>query len=342
MTGSIAETPSNDNDLNPEQPPVKSTKAKLVDFARRALVVIVFAAAAYFIAVQWPQVQATVFALQWWQVLLSLLALIPGVLLGMYMWRVVMASLLRSVDIEPQGLVLNQIYLVGQIGKYLPGSVWAFVLQMELGRKNGIARAQVFVASLVSTGITIGAALVVGASALPILVQRQPNLQWLYVILPVVILAMNPNVVTFLVNIVLRVFRRPPLPERIQANTMVKAFILGVLMYLCFGLHLWILVGHEATLDLATFLVLTGALALGMTLGVLAFLLPAGVGAREAILILALAGMMSAGAATAIAALSRIMFTIADLLCVGISFVHFRWRQQSASKTSVESTSEAK
>ncbi len=227
MTGSIAETPSNDNDLNPEQPAAKSTKAKLVDFARRALVVIVFAAAVYFIAVQWPQVQATVFALQWWQVLLSLLALIPGVLLGMYMWRVVMASLLRSVDIEPQGLVLNQIYLVGQIGKYLPGSVWAFVLQMELGRKNGIARAQVFVASLVSTGITIGAALVVGASALPILVQRQPNLQWLYVILPVVILAMNPNVVTFLVNIVLRVFRRPPLPERIQANTMVKASFLA-------------------------------------------------------------------------------------------------------------------
>jgi hypothetical protein len=73
---------------------------------------------------------------------------------------------------------------------------------------------------------------------------------------------------------------------------------------------------------------------------VLAFLLPAGVGAREAILILALAGMMTAGAATAIAALSRIMFTVADLLCVGIAFVHFRWRQQSASKPSGESSSE--
>ena len=304
--------------------PAKTTKQKLIDFARRALVVVVFGAAIYFVVVQWPQVQATVFALAWWQLVLSLLALIPGVLLGMLMWRTVMIGILRSRHLAPEGKGLNQIYLVGQIGKYLPGSVWAFVLQMELGRKNGLARAQVFAASLISTGITIGASLVVGSLALPVLVGHQPSLQWLYVLLPVVLLAMNPHVVTFLVNIVLKIFRRPPLPERIRARTMIESFALGVAMYFFYGLHLWILSSHETALSLGNLLILTGALSLGMTAGVLAFLLPAGVGAREFILYIALAGLMTGGAATAIAALSRIMFTVADLLCVGVAFLHLR------------------
>lgn len=303
---------------------VINKRQALIDLARRALLVIVFAAAIYFIIGNWPQVRETVESLEWWQLALSLLALIPGVLLGMLMWRVVMVGILKSRHISSEGRALNQIYLVGQIGKYLPGSVWAFVLQMELGRKNGIARAQVFVASLISTGVTVGASLVVGSLALPLVIDQQPSLQWLYIILPFVLLAMNPYVVTFLVNITLKVLRRPPLPERIHASTMIQSFVLGVAMYCFYGLHLWILVGHETELTLHNLMLLTGSLALGMTAGVLAFLLPAGVGAREFVLYLALAGMMPGGAATAIAALSRLMFTVADLLCVGVAFLRLK------------------
>ena len=301
-------------------PPTK--KQKILDLARRTLLVLVFAAAAYAIFTQWPQVKATVFAMAWWQVGLSLVLLVPGVLLGMLMWRVVLLGILDSDRIStPRRGGLNKIYLVGQLGKYVPGSVWAFVLQMELGKKHGLGRAQVFVASLISTGITVGASLVVGALALPALGNQQPALRWLYILLPIVILAMHPRVVTFLVNLVLRIFRRSPLPTPIHAKTMIQSFILGVGMYAFFGLHLWLLAGHETGLELGNLFFLTGALALGMTTGVLAFLLPAGIGAREAIVGLALASMTTAGAATAIALLSRLLFTVADLLCVGVAFL---------------------
>ena len=301
-------------------PPTK--RQKILDFARRALLVLVFAAAVYAIITQWPEVKATVFAMAWWQVAAALLLLIPGVLLGMLMWRVILLGVLDSDKAAgAQRGDLNKIYLIGQLGKYVPGSVWAFVLQMELGRKQGLGRAQVFVASLVSTGITVGASLVVGALALPALGEQQPSLRWLYILLPVVILAMHPRVVTFLVNLVLRIFRREPLPTPIKAKTMIRSFILGVGMYAFFGIHLWLLSSHEAGLEPATLFFLTGALALGMTTGVVAFLLPAGIGAREAIVALALASVMSAGAATAIALLSRLLFTVADLLCVGVAFL---------------------
>lgn len=301
-------------------PPTK--RQGILDFARRALLVLVFAAAAYAIYTQWPEVKSTVFSMAWWQVAAAVALLIPGVLLGMLMWRVILVGILDSDHAAGiQGSGLNKIYLVGQLGKYVPGSVWAFVLQMELGRKQGLGRAQVFVASLISTGITVGASLVVGALALPVLGDKQPSLRWLYVLLPVVFLAMHPRVVTFLVNLVLKVFRRAPLPTPIRAKIMIQSFILGVGMYVFFGVHLWLLAGHEAGLDLRTLFFLTGALALGMTTGVVAFLLPAGIGAREAIVGLALASFMTVGAATAIALLSRLLFTVADLLCVGVAFL---------------------
>lgn len=301
-------------------PPTK--RQEILDFARRALLVLVFAAAAYAIFTQWPEVKATVFAMAWWQWSAALVLLVPGVLLGMMMWRVILLGILNSdhaAGIHRSGL--NKIYLVGQLGKYVPGSVWAFVLQMELGRKQGLGRAQVFVASLISTGITVGASLVVGALALPALGDKEPALRWLYVLLPVVILAMHPRIVTFLVNLVLKIFRRAPLPTPIRAKIMIQSFILGVGMYACFGVHLWLLSSHEAGLEFSTLFFLTGALALGMTTGVVAFLLPAGIGAREAIVALALASFMTGGAATAIALLSRLLFTVADLLCVGVAFL---------------------
>lgn len=322
---SVPETPS-------AAPPSK--KQLILDFARRALLVLVFAAAAYAIFTQWPQVKATVFAMAWWQVLASLALLVPGVLLGMLMWRVILLGILDSDkvadDQREQRSGLNKIYLVGQLGKYVPGSVWAFVLQMELGRKHGLGRAQVFVASLISTGVTVGASLIVGALALPTLVEKQPPLQWLYILLPIVLLAMHPRVVTILVNIVLRVFRRQPLAIPIPAKTMVHSFMLGVGMYAFFGSHLWLLAGHETGLSLINLFFLTGALALGMTTGVVAFLLPAGIGAREAIVGLALASITSVGAATALALLSRLLFTVADLLCVGVAFLSVKRKDSRA------------
>ncbi|MBP3034798.1 flippase-like domain-containing protein [Arthrobacter sp. zg-ZUI100] len=308
----------------PEAPRVvPATKRQgILDFARRALLVLVFVAAAYAIFSQWPEVKATVFAMAWWQWTAALILLVPGVLLGMMMWRVILLGILdsdHSAGIHRGGL--NKIYLVGQLGKYVPGSVWAFVLQMELGRKQGLGRAQVFVASLISTGITVGASLVVGALALPALGDKEPALRWLYVLLPVVILAMHPRVVTLLVNLVLKIFRRAPLPTPIRAKIMIQSFILGVGMYAFFGIHLWLLSSHESGLEFSTLFFLTGALALGMTTGVVAFLLPAGIGAREAIVGLALASFMTVGAATAIALLSRLLFTVADLLCVGAAFL---------------------
>jgi glycosyltransferase 2 family protein len=297
-----------------------SRRQLIIDWARRILMLLVVAAATYAVVERWPAVRSSLLALTWWQVTLSIVLLMIGVLLGMLSWRAVVVGIAHP----GAGRKLGQVYLIGQMGKYVPGAVWAFLLQMEVGRKNGVARAQVFVAALVSTGITVGASVVVGMLALPYLAHDEPRLRWLYLLLPVTLLGMHPAVVTSLVNLVLRLLRKPSLDRPLTAMTIVRSFVLASAMYMVYGVHLWILIRVDRGVGIENALFFTGALALGMSVGLFAFLLPSGIGAREAVVVAALSTVVPTGSALAIALLSRAMFTVAELICMGLAFLDFR------------------
>lgn len=298
----------------------RSGRAVAVDWARRLLVAAVVVAAVVAVWRQWPDVRDTLAAIVWWQVGLSFAVLVVGVLLGMASWR----SVLVGISHPGAGTRIGQIYLIGQMGKYVPGSVWAFLLQMEVGRKNGVARAQVFVTSLVTTGVSVAASLIVGAVAVPQLTDTHPWVRWLYLLLPVVLVALHPRVVTALVNLALRILRREPLAEPLRLRTIAVSMLWALAMYGAYGVHLWILIRSGGGIGFENALLGTSALALGMTAGLVAFLLPSGIGAREAVLVAALSTFLPAGTALAMTLLSRVMFTVAELACMGASYLHFR------------------
>ena len=64
---------------------------------------------------------------------LNLGAMIASILVSMYGWQVMVDDLGKPIGYRRGA----QSCLVGQLGKYMPGSAWAYVLQMELGGKTG-------------------------------------------------------------------------------------------------------------------------------------------------------------------------------------------------------------
>ena len=296
-------------------PAPKSRRQRAIDWARRGLIVLVICAAVYAVVQQWPTVRATVADIPFWQLTLALIVTVVGVYLGMFSWRAIVVGISHPGRDKNVG----QVYLVGQMGKYLPGSVWAVVLQMEVGRKNGLPRSQVFVSALVSTGVSVAASLVVGLLAIPQLSPDHAWMRYLYLALPLLLLAMHPRVVTWAVNLVLRLVRRNELDRPITARSIITAFAFAVAMYCTYGLQLWLLVRSRGGIGIENAAFLTGALALGMTVGVLAFILPSGLGAREAVLVAALSTVMPPAVALAFAVVSRVMFTIAELFTMTVS-----------------------
>ena len=84
--------------------------------------------------------------------------------------------------------------------------------------------------------------------------------------------------------------------------------------YLAYGAHLWLLADVSAAPGIGGFVRCAGAVALGLTVGMLAFLAPSGLGVREAIIVAALLPYASPGAALGMALTSRMVFTLADLV----------------------------
>jgi hypothetical protein len=195
----------------------------------------------------------------------------------------------------------------------VPGSVWAYFLQMELGRRHGLARARILTASLFAAGIGVVGSLVLGLAAIPALSGADRRLFWLYALIPAGLAVLNPKVMTWIAHLVFRISRRPAPDLTLRAGTVAQAFGWVVLAYVLFGTHLWLLANSLAEPTIATLALCIGASGLGMTAGLFAFFLPSGLGAREAVLAAALATTVTVGQATTLAVGSRILFTVSDL-----------------------------
>lgn len=298
-----------------EQKPARTWKSQVINWLRRVMIVAVVVGAGYYLATRWNEVVATLGTIPWYSAVLSMVAVSVSVVMGAFSWRVIVNDLGASVG-HVRG---SQIYLVSQLGKYVPGSVWAYLLQMELGKKVGIPRARMFISTLVQIGVSVVAMLTLGMIALPRLLEDNPNAVWLYALLPLSLVALHPKVMTWGVNFALKALRKPPLEHPLRWQTIGKTLGYSSLAFVLMGTHLWLLATASGSFDVSLLLICIGTMSIGMLAGMLFFIVPSGAGARDVLVALALTPAVGVTAAAAFAVASRVMFTVAELGTAGIS-----------------------
>ncbi len=294
---------------------LKAMAPTIILVLRYVLIAAVLGFAIYYLAGQWPAVLKAITTIAPLSLALSFGLVLLGLAAGTMSWATVLNGLGPRVPI----LRAAQVVLVGQLGKYVPGSVWAYVVQMELGKQYGISRPRILVTALYAAGIGVVSSLLLGSLALPVVLNGQNELLWLFVLLPIGLICLHPAVMTWLASLVLKIFRRPPLDHRVSFAVVGVAVLWSLTSYVCYGLHLWLLVNSLVDPDFGTLILLTGAISLGFTVGLFAFVFPSGVGVREAILIGAMTLLLTVSQATAMSLISRLLFTAADLLAAGIA-----------------------
>ncbi|MDF2916146.1 MAG: putative integral rane protein [Microbacterium sp.] len=287
--------------------------SRILRVARYVLILAVVAFAVWYFATMWDEVGPAIAAMAPWRVAASAVTLLVGLVCNTLAW----VTLLRGLGHAVPFVRSAQIMLVGQLGKYVPGSAWAYLLQMEIGRQYGVARARVLVTSLYAAGIGVVASLLLGAVALPQIAAEHPWMLWFFTLLPVGLVCLHPAVMTCLANLVLRVFRRPRLERRVSTSTIAGALGWSLASYVLYGLHLWLLADEHVSF--ANIFLFSAAIGLAFTASLFAFLVPSGVGVREAVLIGLMALVMSTADASAISLVSRGMFTAGDLLTAGLA-----------------------
>jgi uncharacterized membrane protein YbhN (UPF0104 family) len=241
-------------------------------------------------------------------VLLSALFLLVGLMASMFAWRALLAAVGHRLPV----LTASRLYFLTQIGKYLPGSIWPVVAQMELGREQGVRPAPSGVAAVLNLLVGIATGIVVGLVSLLLANGSPGDYWWLLLPLPLLVLLVRPAVVQGLVSFSLRVLRRPAPDVKLESRGVLVAAGWSVVMWLCFGLQVYVLVAAFGKPEALAQSI--GAYAIAWVVGFLVFFAPAGAGARELTLVVLLAPSLDRPEALSVAVVSRVLAVAGDLV----------------------------
>jgi hypothetical protein len=234
----------------------------------------------------------------------------------MLSWR----AMLRGLGSEVPVRVAARIFFVGQLGKYVPGSVWPVVAQMELGAGYGLSRKVIGTASLLSLGIAVPVALAIGLLAVPALLSADGSAYLLlFLVLPLAGVLLSPPVLNPLLDRALRLARRQPLPQRLTGATVLRVALYAAGGHLLLGLQTYLLARDLGASGALLLPLALGAFALATSAGVLALPVPAGAGVREAVLVVSLSPVLPVGQSLLLALVSRAILTAGDLSAAGLA-----------------------
>ena len=112
-------------------------------------------------AAQWDAVVAGFAAAELAVLAGSLVAVVAALCGGMLTWRALLADLGSPLPLRPAA----KVFFVGQLGKYIPGSVWPVLAQMEMGRDLGVPRPRSAAAFFLMMPIQLASGLLVALRA---------------------------------------------------------------------------------------------------------------------------------------------------------------------------------
>jgi hypothetical protein len=277
----------------------------------------------------WPEVTASLSSVGWGGFAASALLALGFQMTGMLAWRTTLRELGSPVPLPSAA----NIYLVSQLGKYLPGSVWAGLAMLRLGQDVAIPRARMAYSYLLSlafslmTGLAIGvpALIAYGGDYLPLALAT-------LAVLAVVLLW--PRLLNAILDRGLRLARRGQLEQPLRGAGIARIVACYLLAWIFGGLHIWVLTVAVGAEPVQALFPAIAAFTVASTLGVIVVLAPAGAGVRDVLMALILTPVTGAAAATAVTVVSRGLLTFLDLAGAGVAWL--AWRVHSRPESRVE------
>jgi len=273
-----------------------------------------------YVVERWDEIVAALSRLSVTALVGAFAAVVAGLLSSAQSWRAVMSGLGSPLPVTRA----NRIYFLGQLGKYVPGSIWPVIAQAELSTEYGVPRRRAAVATLTQMMVSVVVGGVVGILGL---LGGSPDAArtywWLGIVVVAGVVVLTPAVLNRVVALVGRLVKRPT--EPMSARGLLHSALWSVVMWCAFGVQLWLLARTVTTDSPALLLASVGGFALAWVVGFVIVLLPAGAGAREAALVLVLSPYMAAPDALALALASRVLMLAGDVALAGAAALLARW-----------------
>lgn len=225
-------------------------------------------------------------------------------LLGLLATGLVWLRLMAAVGAELSWREGLAMFFVGQLGKYIPGSVWSIGAQAQMAGRRSVPPRATVTAGLVFLGYHVATGVAAGMAVVLLGGLDAPWPTWLSAgLLLVSAVGLLPAVVRWGGS---RVAGRP---VSVHAGDSLLVVVLMAAAWLAYTAALVVLAPGHRWGDTAA---LGAAFALSYAVGVVVVIAPAGVGARETLFVVLITPLLGVSGATALALLARVAHTVAD------------------------------
>lgn len=288
------------------------------------VVVLVAGSLAFALASQWSQLPDIDWRFRPGWLVLSLIGLLAFQWMHIELWR----GMLRSLGATLPRWKGRSIWSTTLLARYVPTSALMAVGRIALSEREGVSKRVCTASVAYEVAFTFTAAVAVSTYlVLTLPAFEEHSVRWLVLAVPVVgLLALHPRVFHVLVDRVLRRFGREPLPVSLAFPSVLVYFALFVVSMLVAGVS--VLAMTHALHDVAAgdSPVLVASYSLGFAAGVIGFILPGALGAREAGVAVALSAVVPGAVALAVALVIRLVQVGVELLFAAVMPVMARRR----------------
>lgn len=249
----------------------------------------------------------------WGLFFVSCSVLLMGYLGSGYLWGRIVRGLGGPSLPAPVSI---RLFMVANLGRYVPGKVWQIAGLVAMARRRGVSAATATAAAVLSQGIGLASATVIGLWSLWTVADGEA---WRWA-LPAVVLGglavgLAPPVFQAVLALWFRLARTEK-PEGVRSGNAIEWLALGLGTWVAYSGAFFLLV---ASLGLDARLVPSAsAFAAAYVLGYVMVFAPAGLGVREGFLVALMAPQVGAGVAGAVAVIARLWTTVIEVVPSGV------------------------
>jgi glycosyltransferase 2 family protein len=212
-----------------------------------------------------------------------------------------------------------KIVSLSNLGRYLPGKLWSVLGFYYFTDEFGISKKQTTLGIIISEVSSKTSALLIGLCYFFFSTSYRNLIPLMVILLALCFILIYPRIIQWIVNILFRILRRPPVEIEFSYLSILKFNFYCIFVWLLYSLAFYAFVNSITTLSNVSLLKFATILPFCWVVGYIILIAPGGLGVREAMLIVMLGEFLPHELAVIIAVFQRVWFTLVEGITILIS-----------------------
>lgn len=215
------------------------------------------------------------------------------------------------------------IFYISQLGKYVPGKLWTYLMQIHMADKKGISKEKTFISSVLFQLISMGTTVI--AFVVSLLFWDNFNFSLRVIVVGLFLILILVIIWSGFLNVMTNFILNKVLKQKIVVNlsnlTLIHVILILMASWIAYGVAYYHFINSFYPISVISSIQFSGIYAISWLIGYLSFLTPGGLGIREGIQAYLLSFFLPLPISIIISLACRIWITAGEIAVALIAFL---------------------